>query len=410
MTTETEPTIKVIDIKHSYEENKEENYKDVTVSQHIQDIQKIDYSYSRFEVITEDTRKMFFNIQGIDKDDTQLILKIVDELYIKLFEFFIIEQYNSISRNETKYDNFYSYNSSTCYNTKVFITENIKSHSHEGRSYHVVFCNLIINLRGINKKPLEVMKDFINYYICNEYTGYQYIDDSIYSPGSLFRCINQPGVNINTNDSEAELIGDDMHREICKTSNPPNPTYTNIFGNYEDLKITLLNYYSDNKDNYIFYLTYYKLYNEKMLSIIEEQAKIIKNKLLQKEETKDEEQPTEETNDEKTEKIIESSDSEYYDDEKVIAEEGSDYSDSDNETIDTKPINGSKEETKETPTGEDEYNKATILLYVYKDLNINMQTALKGIKDYYNNNNNFDNFDLNLKQIQILETMIENKL
>ena len=118
-------SIKYIDIKHSYIENTIFNYKYTTIEEHIKAIKNIDNSFSRFEVIKNDlTNKIYFDIEGIERENDKLIFDIVAELINKLNEFFICDQ---------KLDND---------NVYKIITENINSHGHEGRSYHVILCNV----------------------------------------------------------------------------------------------------------------------------------------------------------------------------------------------------------------------------------------------------------------------------
>ena len=347
MSGNNEQTVKVIDIKHSYSENQECNYKDIPISQHIQDIQQIDNSYSRFEVITEKTRKLFFSIQGIDINDTELIFKIVEELKKKLIEFFAIAmyQYNGKKYSVDVCNTYLRRSKHYIDDFDVIITENVRK-DYAGRSYHVIFCNACIYGKF---NTIKAMKDFINFYISTKSIGYQYIDNSIYYNGSLFRCINQPGVNMNTSDNEACLLNDDMYKVIycnlCRTDDSLNDDEC-----LKDiLTMSSLNYFQfDEKSGW--YKSCYKMFCENCLYLYDYKI-----------------------NDEKMFSIF--------------------------------------EERAEQQKGENEYNKAAILSYVYKDdLNTNMQTALKSIVEYYNKNKNFDNFELNIKQIQILESMIENKL
>ena len=176
-------SIKYIDIKHSFAENSYNNHKIVDINEFVNLITKDDDSYSIFEIIENYKQvKMYFDIENIPTENDKLIFEIVKTLIIHLNEFFNIPNF------ETE-------------KVEYIITENKHSHTHEGRSYHIIFCNVITNQYAT--------LNYLKYYVTNKFIGNEYIDLSVYSKNRLFRSINQPGVD--KNDRYGQLLSDDKH-------------------------------------------------------------------------------------------------------------------------------------------------------------------------------------------------------
>ncbi len=336
-------SIKYIDIEHSYIENISYHYKHTTIEEHINTIKNIDNSFSRFEVIENyATNKIYFDIEGIEHEKDKLIFDIVAEIINKLNIFFYCER-------TLNNDNVYK-----------IITENINSHGHEGRSYHVILSNVYTRTTNL--------KDFVNYYISHEFYGYQYIDNSVYSSNRLFRCVNQPGIDKKVCSYDADLLTDDMHKIIY--NNIPN-----IKNDDELLKASVIAYTDDTRSNYL--LSRGNIpYSE--IKACNKKAKKLKNKFSNNFMNT----PTKQIfifNGDVSKDVIED-------------------------------INGIINRKEERKTGKEEYDKAVILLELSDNLNDKMKSILNEIIDYYKTNNSFDNFRLTIDQIRSLETIIETKI
>ena len=184
-------SIRYIKIKHSYTENRYSNYEHTDdVNEFVELIKSTSSEYSIFEVLKNfQYSKVYFDIENIDYTNDKLIYEIIDELKIRLVEYF-----RFINGGEPK-------------SFDVVITKNINSQTHPGLSYHVIFSNL--------KAQPDKLKQFVIYYVSKEYKGHEYIDPSVYSKDRLFRCVNQPGVNKKDNDNfDAPLVMNDKHTLI----------------------------------------------------------------------------------------------------------------------------------------------------------------------------------------------------
>lgn len=348
-------SIKYIDIKKSYRENTISNYKEKDISEHVKDIMKNDDSFSRFEIIGQapynsNYIKLYFDIEGIDTNKPTLIYEIVDEIINKLYNFFKITE----ETEETFKNNVY-----------YMITENKNSHSHAGLSYHVIFINVF------SDKILNCC--FVEYYICNNFIGTEFIDKSVYSYNRLFRCINQPGISkVYYNEG---LLTDDKHNIIF--SNLPNE----IKNDNETLITCSVITYAN------------KEYNTKIG---------IKNNFTLKN-IKYEHVANIKINHKKTNKNMFSNTKFIKPSPKQVFIFNGNVSSDDLEGI-------IKRKEQKEDNGKNEYNKAVVLLEISENLNEKMKTILNEIKCYYEKNNTFENFRLTKEQIKSLETIIENKI
>lgn len=200
-------SVNYIAIKHSYTENRSDNYKKANIAEYIKMLKENDNNESIFEIIDAYERsKMYFDIEGIPFDQPNYIHEIIDDIVKHC--------------NETLNEKF------TKEEAGIIITKNDSSQSHTGLSYHVIFSNIII-------KPYEI-KDFLSIYTARNGIGYTYIDNSVYSHQRLFRAWNQPGINKNGG-NDLPLVPNDKHLFIY-------PGYTND----EIIKRSIITYYDIN--------------------------------------------------------------------------------------------------------------------------------------------------------------------
>ena len=330
-------SIDYIDIKHSFLENTYSNHKTADIDEFVNLISKNDDSYSIFEILNNHSYiKMYFDIENIPKNEDKLIFDIVNDLIQHLNDYF---KFKSFDVNDIEY----------------IITENNCSRTHDGRSYHVIFCNAVSVMYNII--------GYLKYYIGSKFTGYEYIDMAVYSANRLFRSYNQPGVN--KRDSDLPLYSDDKHKIIYPKYVDKNVIAKSVIS------------YIGNIDN-IFRCDYTKIPRKNLRSINKEYKKLQQNK--------------------------------FSNDFKTIGNKQIFIFNQPMSKEDIEEFIIRKEQTKKD--GKDEYNKAIILLELIKDNDDNnkMINLLKEIKQYYDTNNNFTDFRLTIEQIAGIEKIIESKI
>lgn len=330
-------SIKYIEIKHSFLENTYQNHKTADINEFVDLISKNDDSYSIFEIINNYSyNKMYFDIENIPIDKDELIFEIVNELILHLNDYF---KFKSFDVKDIEY----------------IITENNNSRTHDGRSYHVIFSNVVSVMYHI--------VNYLKYYIGSKFTGYEYIDMAVYSSNRLFRSYNQPGVN--KKGSDLPLYSDDKHNIIY-------PKRVN-----KDIITKSVITYTENIEN-IFRCDYPKMTRNNLKTINKEYKRLQRNKFSNEFKTVGNKQI-------------------FIFNQPMSKEDIDEF------------INR-KEQIKKD--GKEEYDKAIILLELIKDNEDNkkMINLLKEIKQYYDTNNNFTDFRLTIEQIAGIEKIIESKI
>lgn len=203
-----ENRIKYIEISKNFTENKRENWKESSKGEYIAKLMKNDSQTSIFEIL-DDRVKIYFDIEKIPKENDKLIFDIVAKIISVLVDKTNIQRMMDVS---------------------YILTENLHSHTHEGRSYHLILYNTAMSKYNI--------KDFINYYISNKFVGYQYIDASVYTHNRLFRAVNQKGVS-RFGDG---LNDDDVHKIIEYYDADKGMLYDNMPEN-EQIKHSIIQIY-----------------------------------------------------------------------------------------------------------------------------------------------------------------------
>ena len=190
-------SIRYIKIHKNFMENTQSNWEISNMDDYVKMLNENDGSFSVFEVLNKYHKvRLYFDIENIPRDQDKLIFEIINGLLSKIVELSNLEG-NNIE------------------DIKYILTENKHSHTHEGRSYHLIIYSLSTEMRNI--------QDFLNYYVGNKFIGYEYIDLSVYSQNRLFRAVNQKGVS---RDGD-QLYEDDKH-EIIKTITDETTDETNL--------------------------------------------------------------------------------------------------------------------------------------------------------------------------------------
>jgi len=163
-----------IAIKNSYGENLARNYKKTNVETYLRYITGKDNiitessskpkinDVSLYEVLRGNKLKLYFDIECIPINDEKFIYKIIDDL-----KAFIKET----SGNEIN---------------DYVLTLNRHSSSHEGLSYHLIFCDYYTNQKNIRNLLLSFLEK-------HKYDDF--MDTCVYSPNRLFKSINQVNIS-----------------------------------------------------------------------------------------------------------------------------------------------------------------------------------------------------------------------
>lgn len=178
-------SIRYIKIHKNFMENTQSNWEISNMDDYVKMLNENDGSFSVFEVLNKYHKvRLYFDIENIPRDQDKLIFDIINGLLSKIVEL------SNLKGNKNAED------------IEYILTENKHSHTHEGRSYHLIIYSLSTEMRNI--------QDFLNYYVGNKFIGYEYIDLSVYSQNRLFRAVNQKGVS---RDGD-QLYEDDKHEII----------------------------------------------------------------------------------------------------------------------------------------------------------------------------------------------------
>ena len=216
-----------IAIKNSYGNNLARNYKKTDVNTYLNYITKkekfiaesknktsID-DVSLYEVLRGNKLKLYFDIECIPINDEKFIYKIIDDL-----KTFIKET----SGNEIN---------------DYVLTMNRHSSSHEGLSYHLIFCDYYTKQRNIRNLLLAFLEKY-------KYTDF--MDTCVYSVNRLFKSINQvniskSGERCDENDKHELIHGSAIDSIIqyidnCKDFNYEYPNGKKKGKRISDYKIT----------------------------------------------------------------------------------------------------------------------------------------------------------------------------
>ena len=166
---------------------------DIIKSGHNGEFQK----YSCYEVLTKAIRKMYFDIENIPKESTEMINDIIRDLKV-FYEYKITTK----SKEFKKPDKI-----PTKSKIKHVLTTNLAS-PHDGLSYHLIFYNYSCNYLTLK----DSIKEFLHYY--PEYS--KFIDLAVYSKDRLFKIPYSYGIK---KGESIQLNTDNYHRFVYTDSN-----------------------------------------------------------------------------------------------------------------------------------------------------------------------------------------------
>lgn len=159
-------SIKYIEIKKSYSENKKHNWKNTSIDNYVKMIKDKNVTSSIFEIFNSDKPvKIYFDIEKIPTETPDLINEIIGDLRLWF-------------ANTTKLEL-----------GDYILTLNESSESHPGLSYHLIFYQWFT----LEYNILCMLNEFLG-----EHPQYvKFMDGSVYTDGRLFKSINQIGINKN---------------------------------------------------------------------------------------------------------------------------------------------------------------------------------------------------------------------
>lgn len=188
--------ITIIDCKQSYTEASPRNYKKVSLQSVIDEIsdRTVHTDKSRYEVLREPERRIYFDIEGIPEDKPEMISEIVGKLDAYLKSIRLID-----------------------HDLKYALTYNSGSLTHKGLSYHLILPEYKMNVKVIRNLVIAFThSDFGKDYI-------EYIDSSVYSSIRLFKLpyyIGMTRESIDTNpDNHHRIITGDVADCIIQNTN-----------------------------------------------------------------------------------------------------------------------------------------------------------------------------------------------
>ena len=186
----------------SYLQNRRNKWKHEKVNDLIEAIKLYDISkipniqVSKYEVLREPTRKIYFDIECIPVNNDALIRQILTDIN-KFFR----EKCKDQMRDDMKF----------------IITYNKSSANHSGKSYHAYCMNYCMNYKQLR----NIICEFINY----DGEKYKdYIDCSVYSKNRLFKMPYYIGLTQVDNKSQIDTNHDNYHVIITKLAIDDSPS------------------------------------------------------------------------------------------------------------------------------------------------------------------------------------------
>ena len=179
--------ITTIDINNSFTEASRRRWRKMSKADLIAEMDKrtVNTTVSRYEVLCQRMRRVYFDVEKIPTDKPELINELITDLrkfYAKKLNF-----------DDTQ-------------NINVVYTLNTGSKTHEGLSYHVIFPNICLDY---TKQKLGVL-EFVNSEEGSKYK--EFIDASVYSSIRLFKLpyyigIVDTGIDTNTDNYHRIIQG-----------------------------------------------------------------------------------------------------------------------------------------------------------------------------------------------------------
>ena len=178
--------ITIIDCKQSYTEASPRNHKKILYTNVIDEIsdRTVHMEKSRYEVLNNTIRRIYFDIECIPEDKPEMISEIVGKLDAYLKSIRLID-----------------------HDLKYALTYNSGSLTHKGLSYHLILPEY--------KMSIQVMKNLVIAFTHSDFGKdyIEYFDTSVYSRIRLFKLpyyvgMNKEGIDTNPDNHHRIIVGD----------------------------------------------------------------------------------------------------------------------------------------------------------------------------------------------------------